>query len=113
MSTTILRAKNGFTYLFPRFDMQFADDCKHIVSCQKILGFHSTFCFSIQKDNFEEDHESFCGKLRGNLLGSAYNIFGSEEREIGNVKIKNILCSAYFTSTEESFQPKLYEVYVL
>ena len=50
LSVLVSRLNSGLSYFLPQLDMNFADDVKHILSCKKQVGAHSTYYFSTSKE---------------------------------------------------------------
>ena len=73
-------------YFLPQFDMYFADDFKHLLSCKKQVGTNTKFLFSTSKESFEESCKQYCGKVKGNFIGDIYNIYGHKQQDKKSIK---------------------------
>lgn len=76
------------------YDMSTNDD-KYLLSCKK-MPFHlgSTYNLSLQKNAFGDDSDFLVGKVKGNFVGSTFNIYSVQETNIG---VHELDATVYYT----------------
>jgi hypothetical protein len=86
----IIRDNDGFNTFWPEFHLHFSEDSQYVMSAKKTSSRPtSTFIITRTRNNFEEQGSQYLGKMKSNVLGDVFNIFGPGPSP-SNAKEKNI-----------------------
>lgn len=90
---TIIRHKNGFNRLWPKYTLHLTSGNKFLLTGKKRSGnTTSNYLISVDESKAKKDSKGYLGKLRSNFLGTEFYIFDDGENPKKAKKIEEVRC---------------------
>ena len=112
LESTIVRNKKCSKMGYLDYDLTTLDDL-YLLSCKK-MPFHlgSTYHFSLQQGQFDENSVHFLGKLKGNFVGSTWNFYSTlssnDESKADQLDATICYCADWFCCQLEARKVEVY-----